>query len=307
MVVKRIKNYVLRRIANWVGKHSHYHFLLRDWNAITDLDILHQAFGTAYFRQNLQPLQADISKFKRVLVLAPHQDDESIGCGGLLHLLIAQGTDIRVLFTTDGAQSNLGVSPAKSVALRSAEAELALKEITNKIDYLDIDNLAPRIEQEHQEKLLDVIQETRPDLILLPWMLDAPIKHRLINYQLASLPTDAKMNDIAVWGYQVHNHLPPNIILDISSVVEDKRKMLAAYRSQNEKIIDYNHLTIGLNAFNSRYLRGSRYVEIFFGLPLEEYTRLTREWYERDFLAAFKGNVTFADNMRHLANKGKER
>lgn len=37
---------------------------------------------------------------KRVLVIAPHQDDEVIGCGGLIQKVVADGGEVRVLFGT---------------------------------------------------------------------------------------------------------------------------------------------------------------------------------------------------------------
>ena len=40
---------------------------------------------------------------RSVLVVAPHFDDETLGCGGLLAQLAAAGAVIRVLYLTDGA------------------------------------------------------------------------------------------------------------------------------------------------------------------------------------------------------------
>lgn len=53
-------------------------------------------------------------------MLAPHPDDESLGCGGLVALLRHAGTDVRIVFITDGAASHPGYT-ATSLALRRRE------------------------------------------------------------------------------------------------------------------------------------------------------------------------------------------
>ena len=39
---------------------------------------------------------------RRILVLAPHPDDESVGCGGYLTKMADEGAEITVAFVTDG-------------------------------------------------------------------------------------------------------------------------------------------------------------------------------------------------------------
>ena len=43
---------------------------------------------------------------EKVLVLAPHMDDEMIGCGGALRRHILKGGDVTVVFMTDGRAGN---------------------------------------------------------------------------------------------------------------------------------------------------------------------------------------------------------
>ena len=63
------------------------------------------------------------------LVLAPHPDDESLGCGGLIALAAAQGRQVHVAVLTDGTGSHTGSVryPApRLAALREAEAAEAV-------------------------------------------------------------------------------------------------------------------------------------------------------------------------------------
>lgn len=64
----------------------------------------------------------------RVVVVAPHPDDEILAVGGLLALLAAHGTEVEVVAVTDGEASHPGgsLSPAQLSPLRVAETHAAL-------------------------------------------------------------------------------------------------------------------------------------------------------------------------------------
>ena len=63
----------------------------------------------------------------RVLVLAPHYDDETFGCGGLLAELAAAGSEIRTLFLTDGGGDLHDPEERRAYSeLRQQEARRAL-------------------------------------------------------------------------------------------------------------------------------------------------------------------------------------
>src|SRR3954453_22266405 len=51
------------------------------------------------------PYEPSRLRGERLLVLAPHPDDEVIGCGGLVAQHIREGREVRVVVATDGAQA----------------------------------------------------------------------------------------------------------------------------------------------------------------------------------------------------------
>jgi hypothetical protein len=77
-------------------------------------------------------------------------------------------------------------------------------------------------------------------------------------------------------------------------VVETKRRLISCYRSQIEYLRRYDHVAVGLAAWNSRYIvetkgRASpRYAEVFFTAPLDAYCELVERFYRRDLRMAFK-------------------
>jgi hypothetical protein len=76
-------------------------------------------------------------------------------------------------------------------------------------------------------------------------------------------------------GYEVSTPLFPNRFVVIDPTIDIKTRALACYESQLA-IVDYLHAGVGLNAFRSAALAGSRYVEAFHALPLCDYRRLHR-------------------------------
>src|SRR5436305_6427290 len=61
----------------------------------------------------------------RVLVISPHPDDESIGCGGTLRKHAARGDEVRVVFLTSGEKGGHGRPADETGRLREAEAAAA--------------------------------------------------------------------------------------------------------------------------------------------------------------------------------------
>lgn len=66
----------------------------------------------------------------RVLVLSPHPDDESTGCGGTLHLHTLAGDEVRVMFLLSGENGGWWVkSPQELTDRRQAEATRAAERL----------------------------------------------------------------------------------------------------------------------------------------------------------------------------------
>jgi N-acetylglucosamine malate deacetylase 1 len=216
-----------------------------------------------------------------VLVLAPHMDDETIGCGGTLAKHIARGAAVTVAFLTDGAGGGAQpetTSPAESLsATRKREAQLALSVLgIQQHHFLDAADGALRSTPALAEKLRQILLAGRFDLIYLPFFLEEHPDHRAASRVLldAAHGTDLKFQCL---GYEVWTPLFPNCLVNIDATLALKRAALAHYRSQLAEA-DYAHTQFGLNAYRSAALLGGscRHAEAFCALPLRQY----RELYE---------------------------
>jgi N-acetylglucosamine malate deacetylase 1 len=61
----------------------------------------------------------------RVVVVAPHPDDESIGCGGTIAMHVAAGDEVRVIFLTSGEAGHPTIAPEEFRTTRESEARAA--------------------------------------------------------------------------------------------------------------------------------------------------------------------------------------
>ena len=129
--------------------------------------------------QGLQPL--GLARVRRLVVVAPHPDDEVLGCGGLLQQMRHLGVESVVVAVTDGEASHpaarrRGLSVA---AARGIESQVALDRLgcgsvrAIRLGLPDGDVAA------HREDLIDVLSPLLEpdDLCVTPWRLDGHPDH----------------------------------------------------------------------------------------------------------------------------------
>jgi LmbE family N-acetylglucosaminyl deacetylase len=115
------------------------------------------------------------------LVIAPHFDDDVLGCGGLIAQLTAAGTEVCVLFLTDGSGG------VEQIADRAAYAERRHGEAARALEILGVTDIefADLPDGSLSEHLDDAAQHIRralttrrPDLLLAISPLEISADHR---------------------------------------------------------------------------------------------------------------------------------
>ncbi|MBT9393531.1 PIG-L family deacetylase [Hymenobacter sp. NST-14] len=188
------------------------------------------------------------------VVVAPHPDDESLGCGGLLALLARAGLPVWGILVSDGTMSHPHSrkfpAPARQ-ALRETELRLALAELGLAADRLTAlhlpDGQVPGPDTAAGatavQALAAVLREQQPATVLVPWRRDPHPDHRatsqLVRAALALLPRPPRLLEYVVWAWEraASADLPqPGEVtgwqLDIGPVLERKQRAIAAHRSQ---------------------------------------------------------------------------
>jgi hypothetical protein len=163
-----------------------YRFLVHRWSKAPDIDLALRLLGTEFFVRDVVPLPLPINELRSILVIAPHQDDETIGAGGSLLLAAATGVKIDILFLTDGAQNKTvyAPTPADTARVRDEEAANVCAKLGAGMHHLGISNIEPRPTIAHLARLSEIFHELKPQVVMAPWILDAPANHRLANHLL---------------------------------------------------------------------------------------------------------------------------
>lgn len=213
------------------------------------------------------PLSLDA---RRISVVAPHPDDEALGCGGLIASLAGAGRAFRVVFVTDGSASHPGsrLWPRdRLAAARRVEACGALRELGLGEDaavFLDLPDAAmPGLEtprgQAAVADLAKAFQAFDPDLVLLPWRRDPHCDHRdawaLSITALSVAGLSPETLEYAVWLDEIGeetDHARPSeaerIEFDVAASLAAKRRAVLAHRTQTTDLIDDDPSAFRLSA-----------------------------------------------------------
>lgn len=207
-----------------------------------------------------------------VLVLAPHPDDEVIGCGGILCNHSARGDRVVAVFLTSGELGLKRLPREKAWQIREAEAAQAARIL--KLAALEFLRLRDWFVGEELKKgallLLPILKREQPRLIYLPhakeWHPDHQAAWPLLKSALAK--AGLKRNP-ALRSYEVWTPLASvDHVQDISAVMPRKLRALRAHRSQLGEF-DYVAAVKGLNQFRGALAGKCRYAEAFESLRRE--------------------------------------
>lgn len=198
-----------------------------------------------------------LSGGRGIVVIAPHPDDESLGCGGMIAAARAQGCDVRVVIVSDGAASHPGSRshpPEKLRALRRGEALGAASILglgAGALTFLDLPDTAVPADGLLAEGAAGAIAAVGRDCdagaMLVTSDLDPHCDHaaaaQIARRAVRMLP-DCSLYayPIWVWGLAADTRLeatpPRGLRLDIAPFRGVKREAIAAHASQGGRVID---------------------------------------------------------------------
>jgi LmbE family N-acetylglucosaminyl deacetylase len=224
----------------------------------------------------------------RVLVLAPHMDDEVIGCGGTVCKHVQHGADVTVVFITDGRTGSKELLNFSGVERRERETELAATRKCEADEALRVLGVQHAVFWGAEEttltaahdlpaRLAQLLKSLRPDVVYLPFFLEEHVDHRAVSQVLMEAVAGTDL-DFDCAGYEVWTPLFPNYLVEIGDVIAIKQQALEKYQSQLADL-DYVHTALGLNAYRSSALLETRgYAEAFFYASRKEYLDLYRSF-----------------------------
>ncbi len=207
---------------------------------------------------------------KSALVVAPHQDDETLGCGGTIARKVQAGMEVSVVFLTDGGGSHAHLMPRERLSeLRRVEATEACRVLGipgSRIHFLDItDGALAQSEAKASDFVSQLLSSLRPEQVFIPHSEDILSDHvaanRLVQKALRKRPRPTTVCEYPIWlwdrwpwtnpfafprqrhggksrakfartavDWRMYRHLTTRV--DVATTLDTKLAALAAHRTQ---------------------------------------------------------------------------
>lgn len=193
------------------------------------------------------------------VVIAPHPDDESLGCGGTIALLKNEGKEVHLIFVSDGSMSHplsKKYNTDKLILLREAEALSAAKILGIPAIHCSFmrlqDGAVPTFGEigfkDAVIKMTVLLKKIKPKTIFLPWKNDPHSDHQaswqIANSSIKKACTGTQLLHYLIWFWErgvLDYQLKDGVKwckIDVSSVINLKRSAIAAHISQVSRLID---------------------------------------------------------------------
>jgi LmbE family N-acetylglucosaminyl deacetylase len=229
------------------------------------------AFGIQGFRSTLGMRKIGFPGGQRVCLVAPHPDDEILGCGGTLAYHLAAGDVVEVIYVTDGRLSRaLGPDPEAMAARRRAEAAAAAQAWGFRVKWLGF-----REGEWAAEVLADRLSflwtVDSPDVLYVPSWLDFHPEHIRSAAGLADALPDCKVRIYAV-QVPLTSQLA-NRVVDISDCEDKLQSSAAFYASQAGNF----PRAMRQRRYNAARYRNGTLAEAFWEVTPAQYRRLGKK------------------------------
>lgn len=182
---------------------------------------------------------------KKILIVAPHPDDESLGCGGTILRYKYEGASIHWLIVT-GMSEEQGFSK-KQILIRDAEIKKTQKKykfnsvtrldfIPSRLDTLPLSDIINKISLS--------VQNIAPDTVFTPYRNDAHSDHKIVFDAVMSATKSFRHPSIKrVLAYETISETDygmkpedggfrPNVYIDISNYLDEKLNILDIFESE---------------------------------------------------------------------------
>lgn len=207
----------------------------------------------------------------RILVIAPHHDDEAIGCGGLLltqRLIGARLDALYVFAPLEGVNSPAGIRRLEEAATAATVLGIGRTQSLGIPCREDV-SLATLAWE-----FVKVFRGLQPTVLLIPHENERDPEHRSVHQaalEAAWLSVSGFRAELGqpaapietVLCYEVWTPIArPQLLVDISDVIDDKRAAIRAYASQLEAT-SYDQASAGLARYRGAMMANCKFAEAF--------------------------------------------
>ncbi|MFB0612644.1 PIG-L deacetylase family protein [Aurantiacibacter poecillastricola] len=185
-----------------------------------------------------------LAQMGRVLVIAPHPDDEILGCGGTMARLLAAGHEVHVVVATTGRPPAFSAESVAKVQgeMKAAHAFLGVTQ-THVIDLpaAALDTVPAATVNAEIGRIVD---EVKPDTLFVPFYGDVHGDHQLVFTAalVAARPRHAHapanilayetLSETNWYAAPVTPAFVPTVYIDIAQTLETKLDAFRQFESQ---------------------------------------------------------------------------
>jgi len=184
----------------------------------------------------------------RVLAVGANPDDIELLCAGTLAKYVQQGHEVFMRYATKGEKGHFHIPPDELAATRKNEAEKAAAVIGLEVKGMGFPDLDIYYDRPTKAVFIEMIRETRPDLIITHDPNDYLADHRVTSQLVYDASFCAGLPHYKIPGgkHKAHTKLPPifymdtvagadffpTYYVDITDTFPLKKKMLGQHKSQ---------------------------------------------------------------------------
>lgn len=201
----------------------------------------------------------------RILVVSPHPDDESIGCGGTVRKHVVEGDEVRVVFLTSGEMGIPGRRGEDAMRAREVEAEKAAEILgVGRFEFWREPDGGLRIHRSLVERFTDLVEGWAPDRVYVTHERDMHSDHRaaarLVRHAVPVTEEGPRVLEFEVWTPLQYL----SEIVDITPHIEEKVDAIRCYQSQVD-LMRFDEGMLGLNRYRGEMHSwpGGDYAEVF--------------------------------------------
>ncbi|NWF98837.1 MAG: PIG-L family deacetylase [Nitrospirae bacterium] len=240
---------------------------------------------------DIYPFSVTDLSSKDALVIAPHPDDETLGCGGSIIKHVQAGSRVKVIFLTNGDKGDFKGKFGKDyINIRKKSASKAMEILgVNDFEFWEFGDREINASLDKiSEKIKNSMETFNPSVIYATSPLEAHPDHKSA-FNLVWQFREIFKGCFAF--YEVLMALYPNILVDITSQFQKKQKAIKQYKTENY-YNDYLEKISGLNRFRTATLPNSiKYAEAFLLIN----TPLSASYLNSNFI--FNSQFHFINNV----------
>ena len=213
----------------------------------------------------------------RILVLAPHPDDETLGCGGTIALYAGMGKEVCAAIISKGEAVNVKAEDIADLRRKEVYRAAEILQI-RQVVFMDFPDAALNTcYDEVKQSIRRLMQTFKPDIVFAPSPMDLHEDHVVVSRIAMFLLRE--FNSFKVAFYEIYSPIRYNCIVDITGVIDIKKKAAMCYHySLLEKPEDIVFAMEGLNAYRSFDFLRKGFFEAFYVITSTDSDDTIIEW-----------------------------